>query len=155
MDQMIEPILALEERLRIVIDPRTSIVIGLHGVIERLYVATRTERSIAAASQIDRRDCFVCRPCPHLRVYDIDHLQRQRVQRLRRVQRNYAYPIFGRRGPLRQDRCGRSIVQQMFGDHRALLQICSGRTPGKVDGFRRHGAWPSALIVLKVRLRLP
>ena len=115
---MIKPILPLEKRLRGVIDPRTGVVIRLHGMIERLYVASGAERAIAAAAQINRHDRTVRRPRPHLWIHEIDHLERERVQRLRRVQGDDADPVPRGGVPLRQNRRGLSIVQQSFGNHR-------------------------------------
>ena len=135
MDQMIEPILALEERLRS--DRPAHQHRDWPAWSDRAPVCRHPHRTLdRRASQIDRHDCFVCRPCPHLRVYDIDHLSVSEFSVFGAFSVTtpirYSVAWTTPTGPLRTQH--RSTV---FGDHRPppdLFEPPPGRGTASADG---------------------
>lgn len=85
LDRRVQPVLAAIESYRIV-------AARLAGIVERANVAARAERLFTHAGDDDALDRRIARPCVQLRVHEIDHAERQRVQRLWPVERDDARP---------------------------------------------------------------
>ncbi|CPJ63830.1 Uncharacterised protein [Bordetella pertussis] len=90
VDQVVQPVLVLEEAARMGIGPGIATGVLAHAAVQPVQVAAGAERLLARPLQDEHRHGRVGGPGAQARVEQLDHLERQAIEGLRRIERGHA-----------------------------------------------------------------